>query len=103
MFRQMHSQLQQSGQWDQQEAALFIMTAVARNILPEEDTIVPGVLGQVLALPTTAHTAVRLTATRLVGELCEWIEKVCKNCKLVMFALEAFDNCSSTRTRCSPF
>ena len=51
------------------------MAAVGRNILPDENTIVPGVLQQVLALPQTIHIAVRLTATRLVGELCEWIEK----------------------------
>ena len=71
----MYHLLQQSCQWEQTEAALYIMAAVARNILPEEDSVVPAVLQQVLSLPTTIHTAVRLTATKLVGELCEWIEK----------------------------
>ena len=71
----MYSQLQQTSQWDQLEAALYVMAAVGRNILPDENTIVPGVLQQVLALPPTIHIAVRLTATKLVGELCEWIEK----------------------------
>jgi len=75
VFRQMYHLLQQSCQWEQTEAALYIMAAVARNILPEEDSVVPAVLQQVLSLPTTIHTAVRLTATKLVGELCEWIEK----------------------------
>ena len=75
VFRQMYSQLQQSPQWEQLEAALYVMAAVGRNILPDEDTIVPGVLQQVLALPGNIHIAVRLTATKLVGELCEWIEK----------------------------
>ena len=75
VFRQMYHLLQQSAQWEQTEAALYIMAAVARNILPEEDSVVPAVLQQVLTLPTTIHTAVRLTATKLVGELCEWIEK----------------------------
>ena len=75
VFRQMYSQLQQTSQWDQLEAALYVMAAVGRNILPDENTIVPGVLQQVLALPQNIHIAVRLTATKLVGELCEWIEK----------------------------
>merc|ERR1719291_1341726 len=51
------------------------MAAVGRNILPEEDTIVPAVLQEVLTLPASIHIMVRLTATKLVGELCEWIEK----------------------------
>ena len=71
----MYRSLQQSTQWEQTEAALYVMAAVARNILPEEDNIVPSVLQQVLNLPTTIHIAVRLTAVKLVGELCEWIEK----------------------------
>ena len=32
-------------------------------------------LKQVLALEPVHHILVRLTATKLVGELCEWIEK----------------------------
>ena len=47
MFRQMYHLLQQSSQWEQTEAALYIMAAVARNILPDEDSVVPAVLTQV--------------------------------------------------------
>ena len=75
VFRAMYAQLQSSGQWEQIEAALYVMAAVGRNILPEEDTVVPAVLKQVLALEPGLHIMVRLTATKLVGELCEWIEK----------------------------
>ena len=75
VFRQMYAQLQATNQWEQLEAALFVMAAVGRNILPDEDTIVPAVLHQVLSLDPAIHIAVRLTATKLVGELCEWIEK----------------------------
>ncbi len=35
----------------------------------------PQVLHQVLSLPPTLHQAVRVMATRLVGELAEWIEQ----------------------------
>ena len=49
MFREMYNQLQQNSQWDQLEAALYVMASVGRNILPDEDTIVPGVLQQVLS------------------------------------------------------
>ena len=75
VFRQMYQQLQSTNQWEQLEAALYVMAAVGRNILPDEDTIVPSVLQQVLTLSPDIHIAVRLSATKLVGELCEWIEK----------------------------
>ena len=75
VFRAMYEQLQQATQWENTEAVLFIMQAVARSILPEEENIVPSVLHQVLSLPVTIHQAVRVTSLRLVGELSEWIEK----------------------------
>ena len=40
-----------------------------------------AVLQQVLALPATIHLAVRHTAIKLVGELCEWIEKHNAQCR----------------------
>jgi len=75
VFRQMYVGLQQAGSWEQTEAALYVMQAVARNIIPEENDVVPSVLHQVLSLPATIHQAVRVTAMRLVGELSEWIDK----------------------------
>ena len=49
---------------------------MARNIHPDEHEIVPPVLQEVLAMPATGlHQAVRVTATRLIGELGEWISK----------------------------
>jgi len=74
VFIHMHQQLKATNQWEQIEAALFVMQAVARNIHPDEQEIVPPVLQQVLAMPATGlHQAVRVTATRLIGELGEWI------------------------------
>ncbi|XP_041351282.1 transportin-3-like [Gigantopelta aegis] len=61
--------------WETSEASLFIMSAVAKNILPEENEIVPQVLEAILTLPDTAHIAVRFTSIHLIGELCEWIER----------------------------
>ncbi|VVD03314.1 unnamed protein product [Leptidea sinapis] len=55
VFRQMFSMLQADLPWEKTEAALFIMQAVAKNILP--------------------HLAVRNTCIQLLGELCEWIER----------------------------
>ncbi|XP_055889168.1 transportin-3-like [Biomphalaria glabrata] len=60
--------------WAVSEAALFIMSAVAKNILPEENEIVPQVVEAILALPETTHVAVRYTSIQLLGELSEWIE-----------------------------
>ncbi|XP_020287942.1 transportin-3 isoform X2 [Pseudomyrmex gracilis] len=84
-FRQMFSSLTEGpgsdGQprdpptWDVTEAALFVMQAVAKNILPEENDVVPKVVEAILNLPENTHIAVRYTSILLLGELCEWIEK----------------------------
>ncbi|CAG2235276.1 MTR10 [Mytilus edulis] len=63
-FAQMYENLKQqteSTSWDVTEATLFIMTAVAKNILPEENEIVPEVVKAILSIPPTAHIAVRYT------------------------------------------
>ncbi|KAG8222278.1 hypothetical protein J437_LFUL003259 [Ladona fulva] len=74
-FRQMFLHLQSPGvTWDSSEAALFIMQAVAKNILPEEKEVVPKVVEAILNLPENTHVAVRHTSVLLLGELCEWIE-----------------------------
>lgn len=59
--------------WDLTEAALFIMQAVAKNILPEENDVVPKVVEAILNIPHNTHIAVRHTSILLLGELCEWI------------------------------
>lgn len=60
--------------WDSTEAALFVMQAVAKNILPEENEVVPKVVEAILHLPENTHIAVRHTSILLLGELCEWID-----------------------------
>ena len=57
------------------EAALFVMAAVARMILPSENDVVPQVLESVLSMPPTTHVAVRHVGLRLVGELAEWMDQ----------------------------
>ncbi|XP_046738771.1 transportin-3 [Diprion similis] len=83
-FRQMFTALtgaigpqgqQQTPTWDSSEAALFVMQAVAKNILPEENDVVPKVVEAILNLPENTHIAVRHTSILLLGELCEWIER----------------------------
>ncbi|XP_046388483.1 transportin-3 [Ischnura elegans] len=75
-FRQMFIHLQSPGvTWDSSEAVLFIMQAVAKNILPEEKEVVPKVVEAILNLPENTHVAVRHTSVLLLGELCEWVEK----------------------------
>ena len=60
--------------WDSTEAALFIMQAVAKNVLPEENEVVPKVVEAILNIPENTHIAVRHTSVLLLGELCDWIE-----------------------------
>jgi transportin-3 len=77
-FCQMYMTLKGDGtgaSWEMSEAALFIMTAVAKDLDPTESTVVPQVLDAVLRLPATVHVAVRHTSLKLIGELKEWIEK----------------------------
>ncbi|CAH1098691.1 unnamed protein product [Psylliodes chrysocephalus] len=75
-FRQMFMSLQAPGvTWDSSEAALFIMQAVAKNVLPSENEVVPKVVEAILNVPENTHVAVKYTSVLLLGELCEWIEK----------------------------
>lgn len=77
-FRQMFNNLKNQSQcatWDISEASLFVMTAVAKNILPEESEVVPQVVDAILNLPDNTHEAVKYTSIQLIGELSEWIEK----------------------------
>ncbi|KAK7492007.1 hypothetical protein BaRGS_00016671 [Batillaria attramentaria] len=74
MFENLRSQ-SAPATWETSEASLFIMTAVAKNILPDENEIVPQVVQAILTLPQDTHIAVRHTSTQLLGELCEWIER----------------------------
>lgn len=75
-FRQMFINLQTPGvTWDASEAALFVMQAVAKNIIPTENEVVPKVVEAILNLPENTHIAVKYTSVLLLGELCEWIEK----------------------------
>ncbi|XP_026810121.1 transportin-3 [Rhopalosiphum maidis] len=77
VFQQMYMLLQTASvsnvTWDQMEAALFIMQAIARNILPHENEVVPKVVEAILNMPETVHINMRYTSVMLLGELCEWI------------------------------
>ncbi|CAK1600531.1 unnamed protein product [Parnassius mnemosyne] len=75
VFRQMFAALQADISWEQTEAALFIMQAVAKNILPDEEEYVPKVVEAILSMPENSHVAVRRTCILLLGELCEWVER----------------------------
>nr|XP_054774604.1 transportin-3-like [Lytechinus pictus] len=76
-FAQMFHNLasQQGASWEVTEAALFIMSSVAKNVLPDETAVVPQVMQAIISLPEGTHKAVRYTSTRILGELAEWIEK----------------------------
>ncbi|KAK3863762.1 hypothetical protein Pcinc_030497 [Petrolisthes cinctipes] len=59
--------------WNLMEAALFIMQSVAKNLIPEEDEVVPPILEGVLNQPDTVHLQVAFTSVQLLGELNEWV------------------------------
>ncbi|XP_068141625.1 transportin-3 [Drosophila tropicalis] len=74
-FKQMFLILQAPNTtWESTEAALFVMQNVAKNILPEENDVIPKVVEAILNMSEQTHIAVRYTAILLIGELCDWIE-----------------------------
>ncbi|XP_017835111.2 transportin-3 [Drosophila busckii] len=74
-FKQMFIILQApNATWESIEAALFIMQNVAKNILPEENDVIPKVVEAILNMTDQTHIAVRYTSIMLIGELCDWIE-----------------------------
>ncbi|KAL3266215.1 hypothetical protein HHI36_010397 [Cryptolaemus montrouzieri] len=76
-FRQMFLNLQNpNATWDQSEASLFVMQAVAKNVHPSsENEVIPKVVEAILNIQGQTHIAVRYTSVMLLGELCEWVEK----------------------------
>ena len=46
--------------WDEAEAALFVMSAVAKSLHPQQESVVPLVLQSILQLPDATHVAVRV-------------------------------------------
>ncbi|XP_064535375.1 transportin-3 [Drosophila montana] len=74
-FKQMFIILQEPNTtWESTEAALFVMQNVAKNILPEENDVIPKVVEAILNMTDQTHIAVRYTSIMLIGELCDWIE-----------------------------
>ena len=68
------SPLQRVSEWANQGLGLDrgvpVRDYLRDGLLLEEDTLVPRVLKQVLALEVGLHIMVRFTASNLVGELC---------------------------------
>jgi transportin-3 len=61
--------------WEATEAALFIMECIARNIFVQEDQIVPKVIEAIIHLPDNCHPAIRYISTKVLGQLCDWIDE----------------------------
>ncbi|XP_068215164.1 transportin-3 isoform X2 [Palaemon carinicauda] len=59
--------------WNLMEAALFIMQSVAKNLIPEENEVVPPILEAVLNQPEEVHLQVAFTSVQLLAELNEWV------------------------------
>ncbi|CAJ0955684.1 unnamed protein product, partial [Mesorhabditis belari] len=76
MFALMAEAAQKNAPWEETEAALFIASNVIQNLLPEEDSIVPELISQLVQLaPQTAHPALILTAIQFMGGCSEWLGK----------------------------
>ncbi|XP_023297905.2 transportin-3 [Lucilia cuprina] len=84
-FKQMFFKLQEPGcSWESTESALFIMQNVAKNIIPDENEVIPNVVEAILNLPENTHIAVRYTSIMLLGELCDWIENHAESLEAVL-------------------
>ncbi|XP_071791532.1 transportin-3-like [Asterias amurensis] len=76
-FSQMFRNLASQGSavtWNVTEASLFVMSSVAKNVLPDENEVVPSVIQAILGLPEETHVAVKYTSIQMLGELSEWID-----------------------------
>ncbi|CAF0842657.1 unnamed protein product [Didymodactylos carnosus] len=78
-FRRMFDKLQtiqiNSASWEESEAPLYIMSAVASYILPEEDEVIPKVVQAIVTMSSHVHTSVKYTGIKLLGQLDEWLAK----------------------------
>ncbi|XKL63826.1 hypothetical protein PGB90_006190 [Kerria lacca] len=61
--------------WDQIEASLFIMYAVAWKIDINENNIIPQTVKSVFNLPESTHIAIKYTTILIIGELREWFNE----------------------------
>ncbi|CAF0896059.1 unnamed protein product [Brachionus calyciflorus] len=61
--------------WFEIESALFIMCSFAKSISQEEEQCVTQVVQAILSLPSQVHISVKCTGIRLIGELCDWLNK----------------------------
>uniref|UniRef100_A0A1A9Z3X2 Uncharacterized protein n=1 Tax=Glossina pallidipes TaxID=7398 RepID=A0A1A9Z3X2_GLOPL len=84
-FKQMFLLLQSPGAtWESTQSALFIMQNVAKNIIPNENEIIPKVAEAILNLTDKTHIDVRYTSIMLLGELCDWIENHAETLQAVL-------------------
>lgn len=58
--------------WDEAEAALFIMSIVAKNVIPEDEDTISELLCNLSSLPDSAHVAIRHSAIHLIGQMADW-------------------------------
>ncbi|KAF4521283.1 hypothetical protein B566_EDAN002287, partial [Ephemera danica] len=98
-FRQMFLQLQEPTiTWDGSEASLFIMQAVAKNILPEENDVVPKVMEAILHLPENVHIMVRHTSVLLLEPVLNFLLLCLQHAQLATVAAGALQSvCSACR------
>ncbi len=75
-FEKMYITLQNpSANWFEIEASLYVMCSFAKSISQDEEQCVIQVVQAILNLPADVHVSVRCTGIRLIGELCEWLNK----------------------------
>ncbi|CAI8023945.1 Transportin-3 [Geodia barretti] len=60
--------------WNENEACLFVMHAVAPSIRTDESKLLQIAVPVLLSIPPDTHCAVRATTLDLIGELAEWID-----------------------------
>ncbi len=68
VFRHMLAQLKSEAAvtWETNEAALFVMHAVAKSLHPSESEVVPQVVESILSMQENEHVAVKQTSIRQV-------------------------------------
>ncbi|CAI4232058.1 unnamed protein product [Auanema sp. JU1783] len=64
-----------NGTWDEMESALFMISCIIHNLVPDEDSVLPQLICSITGLPPNSHPALFATSVKLVGGSNEWLAK----------------------------
>lgn len=116
LFKDMYTILQNKNpppSWEEAESALFIMSVVAKNVMPDDEEMINDLLDSLSSLPDDSHIAILYTSINLIGQLADWFSysaaalektvhflvKCLKNSRLAVIAAYSIETVCMSSTR----